>query len=287
MAAADRRRGRRDNGLDATDWRAIEDLDPRVSEDVLDGLGARGIAAYVQPAVDVDPVTRSATLPGSPRDRLYVDRQRAQAARDWVRQLLERRAPEPCDGPDPDTGPSYLDAGTSSQAGVDATFAGIVAVFDRPVDPTAASWPAAEELSATWPGNEASDTATAAARDDAPAAAPVDGRHVTEPSLLDALDAWDARPDEPDDDAPEEFVPPPPPPLPRLSGQTVLGAVAVVAGLVLILGRPSVLPFDRGATMLLGFATMVGGAAALILRLRPDAGDDDPAGRRPDDGAQV
>lgn len=281
MAAAGRRRGRRDNGLDATDWRAIEDLDPRMSEDVLDGLGARGIAAYVQPAVDVDPVTRSATLPGSPRDRLYVDRQQAQAARDWVRQLLERQAPEPADGRDAGAG--------TSQDSFDATFAGIVAVFDRPVDPTAAAWPAAEELSATWPGSEASDTATAptTTRDDAPAAGPVDGRHVTEPSLLDALEAWDARPDEPEDDAPDEFIPPPPPPLPRLSGQTVLGALAVVAGLLLILGRPSVLPLDRGATMLLGFATMVGGTVALILRLRPDTGEDDPAGRRPDDGAQV
>ena len=37
--------------------------------------------------------------------------------------------------------------------------------------------------------------------------------------------------------------------------------------------------------MLLGFAAMLGGATALILRLRP--GDDPDETGRPDDGAQV
>jgi hypothetical protein len=276
VAAAGRRRGRRNNGLDATDWRAIGDLDPRVSEDVLAVLATRGIAAYVQPAMDVDPITRSATMPNRPTDRLYVDRRQADTARETLRRLFgpERAGTDPA-GTDPDTAPAGTDpdtapAGTGRDrdtvAGpdVDATFAGIVAGFDRQVDPTAAAWPVAENL-------PAGPTATG----------PVDARAVTEPSLLDGLDTFGADlPDEP----PERFVPPPPPPLPRLSRQTVLGSLAIVAGLVLLLGGPD-LPLDRSNTMLLGFATLLGGAVALILRLRP--GTDPDEDTHPNDGAQV
>ena len=267
MAAAGRRRGRRSNGLDAADWRAIEDLDPRVSEAVLDALAIRGIAGYVQPAMDVDPITRSATVPNRPTDRLYVDRSRVAAARELVRQLL---APGPA-------------------RDLDVTFAGIVAGFDRPVDPTAADWPAAENV----PGGPPATTRPAGAEPPVepapteppapgPAGGPVDARSVTEPSLLDALDTFGA--DLPDQEPPERFVPPPPPPLPRLSRQTGLGALAVVVGLVLMLGGID-LPLDRSGTMLVGFATSLGGAVALILRLRPgtDPEEDPP----PDDGAQV
>jgi hypothetical protein len=248
VAAAGRRRGRRNNGLDATDWRAIDDLDPRVSEDVLEVLATRGIPAYVQPAMDVDPITRSATVPNRPTDRLYVDRRQVAAARDTVRALL------------------------GGGQDVDATFAGIVAGFDRPVDPTAAGWPPVENL----PGQAAAEPAPPARPP-----GPVDARSVTEPSLLDALDTFGAQlPDEP----PERFVPPPPPPLPRLSRQTVLGALAVMAGLLLLFGGPD-LPLDASTRLLLGFATILGGAVALILRLRPGTDPDEESS--PDDGAQV
>jgi hypothetical protein len=280
VSAAERRRGRRDNGLDAADWRAIDDLDPRVSEEVLEALGARGIAAYVQPAMDVDPITRSTTIPSRPSDRLYVDRRRIEAARDCLRSMLDRpRRP----------------------ADLDVTFAGIVADFHRPVDPTAAPWPALED--ATSPTGSTIDTSPPEPEPERPAA-PVDARHVTEHSLLDGLDEFGA--DLPDalsggeanggagaepldlagaEEPPERFVPPPPPPLPRLSRQAVLGTLAILAGLVLLLGQPDVLPLDRSSSMLLGFATVLAGAVALIMRLRPDPDpDEDPPS---DDGAQV
>lgn len=317
MAAAGRRRGRRNNGLDATDWRAVADLDPRVSEDVLALLAARGVAAYVQPAMDVDPVTRSARVPDRPTDRLYVDRKQAEAAREALRRLLGSgpgpdtgpAAPVPPAGPEPAAGttaptrgdppepPRAAGAGPVSGPDVDATFAGIVAGFDRQVDPTAASWPAAENLpghpagtgsgpaTEDLPGHPAgtgSGPAGAAAEPPRRWAGPVDGRWLTESSLLDGLDAFGAG--LPDVEPPERFVPPPPPPLPRLSRQSVLGALAVVAGLVLLLGGAD-LPLDRTTTLLLGFATILGGAVALILRLRP--GTDPEEDTRPDDGAQV
>lgn len=266
VAAAERRRGRRDNGLDAADWRAVEDLDPRVSEDVLDVLGTRGIAAYVQPAMDVDPITRSTTVPSRPSDRLYVDREYVEAARAYLRELLDRPRRPSTD--------------------LDVTFAGIVADFNRPVDPTAASWPSVENAPAdsttVWPAAE--DVEVESKPEPAvPAAGPVDARDLTEPSLLDGLDPAAAY-DYPEE-LPETFVPPPPPPLPRLSRQAVLGGVAIVVGLVLVLGQPDVLALDRSTTILLGFASILGGAVALILRLRP--GTDPEEQPPPDDGAQV
>ncbi|MPZ28901.1 MAG: DUF308 domain-containing protein [Micromonosporaceae bacterium] len=315
MATAGRRRGRRNNGLDATDWRAIEDLDPRVSEDVLDVLATRGIAAFVQPSMDVDPVTRSATVPSRPTDRLYVDRGRVAAARDLLHRLLSAgpgplagdagdpaelaTLPDPDPDPERDSGPRPAEP-TGARNDVDATFAGIVAGFNQPVDPTAALWPAAENLSGQptpqpgqRPDTRWSSTGQPEVEPPEPAlpdgevaepprhpAGPVDARSLTEPSLLDALDTFGADlPDEP----PERFVPPPPPPLPRLSRQTVLGALAILVGLVLLLGRPD-LPLDRTTTMLLGFAAILAGAVALILRLRPGT---DPEDSHPDDGAQV
>lgn len=254
MSAAERRRGRRDNGLDASDWRAIEDLDPRVSEEVLAALAARGIAAYVQPAADIDPITRSTTVPSRPTDRLYVDRQHLQAAKDCLRGVLERSWPATTE--------------------VDAVFAGIVADFHRS-DPTVAPWPALEDAPTDpEPRPEPEPTRPPT---------PVDARHVTESSLLDGLDTFGA--DLPDEQPPDRFVPPPPPPLPRLSRQAVLGTLAILAGLVLLLGQPAALPLEATTMILVGFAMVLGGAVALILRLRPDPGEDDDPPL--DDGAQV
>lgn len=252
---AERRRGRRDNGLDAAEWRAIEDLDPRVAEAVLEALGARGIAAYVQPAMDVDPITRSTTVPSRPSDRLYVDRKQIEAAREHVRQLLGRGRPA---------------------TDVDALFAGIVADFDRPVDPTVTVWPALED------SPRDPEPAPEPPAEHSRPVAPVDARHVTEPSLLDALDEFGA--DLPEEST-ERFVPPTPPPLPRLSRQTVLGTAAIVVGLALLLGWPDILPLARSTSMLLGFAVVLAGAVALIMRLRP--GTDPEEESQPDDGAQV
>ena len=49
------RRGRRDNGLDATLWTPLRDVDPPVGEHFLDVLAAAGIVAYLEHATDVGP----------------------------------------------------------------------------------------------------------------------------------------------------------------------------------------------------------------------------------------
>jgi hypothetical protein len=56
-------RGRRDNGLDSERFSPVADVDPRLSDHLLDVLGLRDVPAYVEPA----PATNPATL-----DRLYV-----------------------------------------------------------------------------------------------------------------------------------------------------------------------------------------------------------------------
>jgi hypothetical protein len=78
------RRGRRDNGLDATLWSPLRDVDPRVGEHLLDVLEAAGIAAYLEPSADVGEYTRTVFLPSPPLDRLFVDRARRAEARGVV-----------------------------------------------------------------------------------------------------------------------------------------------------------------------------------------------------------
>jgi hypothetical protein len=290
--AAERRRGRRDNGLDATDFVAAGDLDPRVGEHLLDVLGAQGIAAYLQPSADINPVTRHTTMPDRPTDRLFVDRAHLRTARDYLDRIAAEAQADAGAAPGGAAGPvGRSDAGAAGApptdptlAGIDATFARIVAGYDRPADPTTtAPWPAVEDAT-TRP-----EAGAGPAEPPAPPRpgelprrrAPVDARHVTEPSLLDALDTFGA--DLPDESQDERYTPPPPPPLPRISKQAVLGTLAVVVGFVMFL-FPDLFPLERGTSLLLGFAAIAGGATALILRLRPG---NDPDDYDPDDGARV
>ncbi|MFD0822865.1 DUF308 domain-containing protein, partial [Micromonospora zhanjiangensis] len=136
MSAGGARRGRRDNGLDATDYAVAGDVDPRVGEHLLDVLAAGGIAAYLQPSADLNPVTRTTTVPPRPVDRLYVDRAHLETARDYLSQLAdeggrdESRTPgEPAADPD-----------------VDAEWAKIIAGYDTDLGAGARPWPAAEDV---------------------------------------------------------------------------------------------------------------------------------------------
>jgi len=92
VATGGARRGRRDNGLVAAEYAAAGDVDPRIGEHLLDVLGLRGIAAYLQPAADLHPVTRSTTLPDRPTDRLFVDRAHVDTARSFLQQLTGAEA---------------------------------------------------------------------------------------------------------------------------------------------------------------------------------------------------
>jgi hypothetical protein len=273
VTAGGARRGRRDNGIDAADYAVAGDVDPRIGEHLLDVLGASGIAAYLQPTADLNPILRATTLPARPTDRLYVDRTQLDTARDFLHKATGGELPTP---PAPPADPTAA----VPQADVDAVWAEIIAGFHTAPDPTAAPpWPASESI------------------DDGPAKPPpapprlqsaADFTGITlnrrrtdqpePPSLLDGLDEIDAL--GPDED--ERYVPPPPPPLPHISKYAVMGILGVVIGFVLFL-FPTLLPIDRDYVTLLGFAAIVSGAVMLVWRLRSGDDEDDDF----DDGAVV
>jgi hypothetical protein len=293
VSSGSARRGRRDNGLDAAVYAAAGDVDPRVGEHLLDVLALQGIAAYLQPAVDLNPVTRSAIMPARPTDRLFVDRAHLSTARDYLAQLSETGADAPGGKPRAASEPGGAAAALPDQAAaattqpdqpggptqpggeVDDAWAEIVAGYDTEVDATAASWPDAENVRPDDP----EDTEDVSEPEQRPA---VRTSWEGQPSLLSALDTFGTNlPDEPDDE--EGYTPPPPPPLPRLSKYAVAGVLAIIAGFVLFL-KPSLLPIDSDVSMLIGFTAILAGFGTLVWRLRPgDDGDD----YDPDDGARV
>jgi hypothetical protein len=271
------RRGRRDNGLVAQEYAVVGDVDPRVGEHLLDVLAAGGIAAYLQPATDLHPVTRTTTLPARPTDRLYADRDHLATARDFLSQLTavpEQHTP-PAEAAQPATATPAPEAKTSRTSD-DETFASIIAGFHTTVDPTSAPWPAAEDLDSS--GSTAADMDT----EPTPRTPLRRASDAVDRTLLDGLDSFGADlPDDEDDEA--GYTPPPPPPLPRIAPSTLLAVIGLVGGLILLIW-PDLLPvFGPQSTLFLGFALLLSGFVSLVLRLRPgDEEDDDP-----DNGARV
>lgn len=293
MPAGGARRGRRDNGLVAREYAVVGDVDPRIGEHLLDVLAAGGVAAYLQPATDLHPVTRTTTLPARPTDRLYADREHLGTAREYLAQLAtdnaavdpaRESAPRQTDGPDqeqprprPDPAAAPADptrpAEGRSRIDDEEAWASIVAGYDITIDPTAPPWPEAEEVNT--PATRAPDM------DTEPAPRTTGLRRAEEQiSLLDGLDTFGA--DLPDDeDGVEGYTPPPPPPLPRISAPAIVALLSIAVGLLLFFW-PNVLPVSQTWTLFLAFGAVLAGFVALIWRLRPGDEEDDP-----DDGARV
>jgi hypothetical protein len=272
VPAGGARRGRRDNGLVAQEYAVVGDVDPRIGEHLLDVLAAGGIAAYLQPATDLHPVTRTTTLPARPTDRLYADREHLGTAREYLTQLT---VPEQPSGDE--TGLAFLSGhGEASSGSTDEdAWASIVAGYHEPIDPSDVPWPEAEDVDGPGMGVADMDTEPAPRHPIRNARDTID-----QSSLLDGLDTFGA--DLPDEDDDEGYTPPPPPPLPRISAPAIVAIVALLVGLLLFFW-PSLLPLRQNVTLFLAFAAVLAGFVALIWRLRPgDEEDDDP-----DNGARV
>jgi hypothetical protein len=239
----------------ATAYAVAGDVDPRVGEHLLDVLALRGIAAYLQPAADLHPVTRTTTLPSRPTDRLYVDRDHLQTARAFLAELADEAPPETAD------------------TDIDDAFNTIVAGFHTEV--TTITWPAAEDVPDAPEPEPERDQATLP-RWSASTIEPISDP----PSLLDGLDTLGA--DLPE--ANEGYTPPPPPPVPRPSAAAIGGILGIISGFIVFL-NPQLLPVSDTAAMMIGFAAILGGVITLIWRLR--SGDDDDDHWDPDDGAVV
>jgi hypothetical protein len=231
------RRGRRDNGLDASLWSPVRDVDPRIGEHLLDLLHAVGIAAYLEPSSDTEPYTRSVSLPSPPSDRLFVDRARRAEARTVVDQ--------------------HVPAGAEGSA----------SSFDERPEP--AERPAVRrdlDEEAEW----AAIVAAYEAEDGRPAVADPPSR--PEPPVVHEVPILDL----PD----EHYEPPPPPPLPVPAPASLYAVLLVAFGLLLV-GAPGVLRLSPDVGLILGVASIAGGVAMLVSRMR-DRSDDDG-----DDGAVV
>jgi hypothetical protein len=246
-------RGRRDNGLSAAKFSPAADVDPRVGEHLLDVLGLAGIAAYLIPSSDLEPITRTTMLPSRPTDRLWVDEQHLAEAKALIGRLDTENAP--------DEKPATSELGREPELDVEAAWAQIVA-----------GWDSTAERSGS--GRTVEDTE--------PAPAPVLEKKP-EPPLkpivgLDVPFDPTERVVDPDD---EGYVPPTPPPLPRISKYTALALLLVTLGLVLVF-FPSLLPVSEYVVRFFGLTGVVAGFAIGIYRMR-DRDEDDPY----DDGAQV
>jgi hypothetical protein len=229
------RRGRRDNGLDASLWSPLRDVDPRIGEHLLDLLHAVGIAAYLEPSSDVEPYTRTVSLPSPPSDRLFVDRARRAEARTVVDDHVPAGS-EPTDPPP--TADQRAEPARESERGAlrrdldeDAEWAGIVAAFEAENGRNVVQEP--------------------------PSQAPPPVPH--EVPILD-------RPD-------EHYEPPPPPPLPVPAPASLYAVLLVTLG-VLLVGAPGVLRLSADVGLILGVAAIAGGVVMLVSRMR-DRSDDD------------
>jgi hypothetical protein len=260
-----RGRGRRDNGLDATLWSPLRDVDPRVGEHLLDVLSAAGIAAYLEPSADVAPYTRTVYLPSPPSDRLFVDRARRAEARSLVEQQVGQDAEPRGHRPAGDTGstPASARPGTRPpdpergrlrpDLDEDAEWARIVAAFE-----------AEQSSTAVAPVDDGTDApASAVTRPQPPLPLPPPPH---EPAILD-------RPD-------EHYEPPPPPPMPAPTPGALYATILVIGGLFLV-GAPSLLRLSTDVGLFLGVAAIAAGVAMFLSRMG-DRSDDDG-----DDGAVV
>jgi hypothetical protein len=216
----------------------VRDVDPRIGEHLLDLLHAVGIAAYLEPSADVEPYTRSVSLPSPPSDRLFVDRTRRAEART----VVDAHVPASAEAPDP--------AGPHDQR-PEPTRGPERAVVRRDLDEEA-------EWAAIVAAFEAENGRNVV--EDPPAVAPPPP--PPPPHEVPILD----RPD-------EHFEPPPPPPLP-VPAPASLYAVLMIALGVLLIGAPGVLRLSPDVGLILGVVSLAGGAAMLVSRMR-DRSDDD------------
>jgi hypothetical protein len=310
--------GRRDNGLPSNEWGALVDLDPRLSEALLDSLAAVGVAAYVEPASGaVDTVSRAVALPKRPLDRLWVDASRAEQARTVIAAevadltaLLAEEDPgatahgfvqpvprtaatkvlQPPRLPEPPGRPgAVVPSEAVGPADISVPAGAVVPSGDlTPGADSDAAWQAivdswgkeSDTPVPPWPVSEDVDDTRATIADEAATSRRL--RRRTDPDLddEDGLPAW-LEPEALEDDG--HYVPPPPPPIPKVHRHTVGSLVALTVGLILVFAPNLFGQVQSVGLGVIGIALMLGGAGALVWHMR----DAPPSDSGPDDGAVV
>lgn len=259
-----RRRGRRDNGLDARTFRPLRDVDPRVGEHLLDVLRDAGIPAFLEPSLDVEPVTRNIALPSPPSDRLFVATASVGTAGTLVDEILaedEEHTRADAEAAKP-TG-TITDSDTAFDSGTEKR-----STATGPDDEQWRALVAAYELDHGPLGSELSGGRGDASSFDEEAIARTERAQQLRAAELAA------------EDVEEHYEPPPPPPLPILSRPAAYALLLIAAGAVLLIA-PAVLGLATDVGFILGVLGVASGVGMLIYRMRESAQDDD------DDGAIV
>jgi hypothetical protein len=269
----------RGNGLRASAYAVLIEIEESLGDPMLSALAARQIAAYVQPVPGPG---------GTTRLTLYVDAlQRAPAGA-----VLAGLTPAMAGDPPPDTEGARDGVPTGPAAGEvadDAAFAALVEAFHR--TPVERTWPDAEDLPA-----DAAPPQTAFPADTVLPAVPprritkkfdpttdIDRRRPAaprpapkpEPIAREPLGAAS------DEDEEEHYTPPP---LPRLDPPPFAirwALVGLMLGLAMLL-VPTLFDFGHRTSLdIAGVVCVLGSGAVLVSRLRDRSPDD------PDDGAVV
>jgi hypothetical protein len=244
---------RRDNGLPATSYVRLRDVETHLVEGLLDRLRDEEVAAYVQPAPGKRGPYGDTVLPVSPTDSVYVDSGRL----DHARVVAERYLREVAD---------------------ELAWAGLVAAFDAPIPDEVPRWPASEDIDEPEAAGGTEAGGLRSARVVRPADLPPAGFGDLRDGLgAEAATSYDASRGD------DHFEPPPPPPLPMPDTLGRFAWAAVIGG-PLFLVISALFGLDvSGWPGFLALAASMGGFVTLVARMK-DRPDTDLGG---DDGAVV
>lgn len=263
----------RDNGLEAAAYTPLTELDPRVADAMLELLRASGIAAYVAPAGRDKSGQFGSHPPQRPADRLYVDADATESARQIVQTHLLTMDAGRDGGGDPGQDPRDED---------EIWQALIASYHAEPTDPVP-PWPASEDLDEEDGARDAGDDTDPARKHRGPDRGHGDDRPVRSGLVAgdDLEDGENAGGSAGADD--EHFVPPAPPPVPRPDPVSAWSWAGLFGGpsymlIATLVGWP--IP---GWAAFLAVAAFIGGFVALVVRM----GDKPPPDSGPDDGAVV
>lgn len=233
---------RRDNGLRATSYDRLTDVETHLVDGLLERLRDEEVAAYTAPTAGRRGPYGDTVPPLGPSDSVYVDSSRREVARAVTDRYLEEMAAE-------------------------MAWADIVADFDRePTDPVP-RWPAIEDVADDDPSTASPDARTAGFGElrDRLAAPPIEPGPRREREREDQ----------------DHFEPPAPPPLPETDRITRFAWAGAVGGpLVLVAAALGGVPLS-GWVGFLALVAFMTGFVTLVARMeeRPptDSGPDDGA----------
>jgi hypothetical protein len=238
---------RRENGLFATSYVRLDDVETHLIDELLDRLAQNGVAAYSAPTVGRRGPYGDTVPPLGPSDSVYVDTEH----RDLARSVTD----------------TYL-----REIRDELAWSDIVAGFDQDdaSDGGVPRWPVSEDVDADVDADD--DRSTATVTDTSGPTIGFEELRANTPTSPVVR-----REDDPDD----HFRPPPPPPLPeidRISRFAWAGALGGPA--LLVLAAMAGLDLE-GWVGLLALVSFMAGFVTLVARMK-DHRDSDP-----DDGAVV